>query len=60
MSLLTSASRQAKRVEQAHFLCRNVFLANLGRRGLWLAWLLGFTGVCGLRCGHQLRLASAK
>jgi general secretion pathway protein B len=41
MSLLTSASRQAKRVEQAHFFMPERLSGEPGRRGLWLAWLLG-------------------
>lgn len=41
MSLLTSASRQAKRVEQAHFFMPERLSGEQGRRGLWLAWLLG-------------------
>ena len=41
MSLLTSASRQAKRVEQAHFFIPERLSGEPGRRGLWLAWLLG-------------------
>lgn len=41
MSLLTSASRQAKRVEQAHFFIPERLSGEPGRRGLWLAWLFG-------------------
>ena len=41
MSLLTSASRQVKRVEQAHFFMPERLSGEPGRRGVWLAWLLG-------------------
>jgi general secretion pathway protein B len=41
MSLLTSASRQAKRVEKAHFFMPERISGEPNHRGLWLAWLLG-------------------
>lgn len=41
MSLLTSASRQTKRVEQAHFFMPERLSGEQSNRALWLAWLLG-------------------
>ncbi len=41
MSLLTSASRQAKRVEQAHFFMPERLHGESGSKARWLAWLLG-------------------
>jgi general secretion pathway protein B len=41
MSLLSSASRQAKRVEQAHFFMPERLSGEPGNRALWLAWLVG-------------------
>ena len=41
MSLLTSASRQAKRVEQAHFFMPERLHGERGSKASWLVWLLG-------------------
>jgi len=41
MSLLSSASRQAKRVEQAHFFMPERLSGEPGNRARWLAWLVG-------------------
>ncbi len=41
MSLLTSASRQAKRVEQAHFFMPERLHGEQGNKTRWLVWLLG-------------------
>ena len=41
MSLLTSASRQAKRVEQAHFFMPERLHGERSGRAHWLVWGLG-------------------